>query len=662
MSNSTNLKLLGTVIQIGEDLINKIELNGSLFFWLNNFQTIKQKPHFPYTNITNEICCISQFFLELYNHTDEKKYLTYSIKSISLIDIYTKTNMTSYSSFLEGHLNIAYTYLKLFEVTNDYLYLQKAIDITKDVDYNNKSCNYKNGISGSIIVLLHIFLASKDNEIKKILKNSVMMLIQKININKKGIHWDEIYKYTEENIYFNEGSSGVCYALIEIGRIFKDKEIVELISQSINTILLKIQKRTLVFPKNYIQLTCIEDYESIIQSHEQNEDNFINLEISYNEWSYDTIGIIYTIIKYKQCFAEYSPNINISALLNKFKHIFKDKLIEKYSQHMLIDNLIACGELFIKSFYHLNQREFLSLAYQIAFSLQKIYINNAGISNDNGSDKFLLKDKARLGYYLLRVINPIKTRSIVFSEIQIQQSFGRNKLVGNKLAIPHLLLVETIFKKLFPRTLKLLLYGNKKFLSELSTFKISNSNCYISVKTFMLNYIDNKFSHKVNLRVRDIIEFEGEKWHFKQTKNNYALNHLKELFVSLHNKGLSNDHIANSLFLIGDNTKIIKSKWFYLISSPTEFLSDSNLNFKETYFLFYIISNQVCEKEINLFCYKVLSYLSKPTNFIDLSNKLAKFLRITVDDSNGVSFHSKLFDQLNELYKIGAVQLIHYAN
>ncbi len=163
-NNELRDRMSKEAIRIGEWLLSRAKKEGSGMWWETMDMDLERNISWRESeSIYTGVSGIVLFFLELHKFTSESKYKTAAVEGMRWVLNSCKKNPNAFYSFFTGRMGVSYTLLKMFEVTGESHYLEKALAIAEPcagtIDDNGID-DLINGTAGTLLGLLHLHAAS----------------------------------------------------------------------------------------------------------------------------------------------------------------------------------------------------------------------------------------------------------------------------------------------------------------------------------------------------------------------------------------------------------------------------------------------------------------------------------------------------------------------
>ncbi|HSX09598.1 MAG TPA: lanthionine synthetase LanC family protein [Candidatus Saccharimonadales bacterium] len=582
---------LQEAITIGEQLLKSAEKDSHGIFWKTATLDSKNSS-FNWEaseSLYSGTSGITLFFIELFRHTKEKKYLEIVKKAMDWVDWYCEKNPTTHYAFVSGRLGVSYTYLKLYELTKKKIYLTKALSLAKGslafIESPYTIHEFINGSSGALLVLLHLYDATHEEWLLKYIEKYEEQLLKKATYAKNGLFWDTSAHAIHPLCGFSHGTSGIGFVFLELGHYFKNPAYFYIAEQAFAYENQYFNKDKNNWPDYRIAMydqTTIQEAKTKFK--QGNLDMFLQ-EKNMNAWCHGAAGIGLSRIRANQ-------------LLKNSPYSTDVKNSNKKTQHTHTGSFTLChgdggnADIFIEKFIAFNNKEDLVLAQKVADSAieQKkrtgMYPSGLGI---NIEDLSLFNGIAGIGYFFLRVTDPMATTSILAPKINSTDK----KTIVHQYSLPDL--KKLLMSNIFPRTIEHLeKFATRKFTAYFrSTSQKKEPTAFIEFVSDLIQTLPKEQSDILS----NYFHLERRKLELRlETKSNGLL-FIQEVIQ------FSNSEQYSQL----PNDKLLKKK-FLLSPEVTFFISAHPL---ETIFLLRVMSTGVEELEVSQFCYLVLNEFTK---------------------------------------------------
>lgn len=546
--DSQSKMYLQYAIEIGNDLLKKSDTDGDGLCWLTTYSTIGERDiNYKYEeNIYNGTSGIALLFLELFQATRDDKYKLAAEQAINWSIKYVEKNNNDIYSFYTGRMSIVFVLIKAHEILGSAGHLANALKLTKNVrnflDY--KVNDLLGGISGTLLVLLHLYAATYESWVLDEIRAFTTKLIDNARIDKRGIYWDRKEDEIKPLCGLSHGASGIGFVFLELGSFFQNKQ------------LIWIAEKAFSYERQYFNDTNNNwpDFRHgmvLEQDREVFYENYINNNIDF-----------FSKFNYAIAWCHGSPGIGLVRnrafnLLNN--PIYKYELeaaINSTSKGMsygyplnnfsLCHGILGNAELFLEAFRHEPNEEYLDIVYKAVencmYNRKQLGYYPSGIGHAK-EDNSLFLGTAGIAHTLLRIYNPSVHSSIL---LPIVNESNKPELNFNELTIDSI--KRQFLEKIFKRSFILIEYLFPEETQEYLLNEIDSSDLFESWRVFVNNKIERG---RYNNQIAEIFNYES--------------------FV------FDLDYSIPSNMYLYYNKAQIKKKAFYLLRSPKVVIGKTKL-------------------------------------------------------------------------------------
>jgi hypothetical protein len=460
MDDQLRRQLLAEAVRLGDELLDNAIYHDEGLSWQCIYSSDGTPILVENETIYNGTCGIVIFLLELYQQTDDESYMTAAKQGMRWVEAYCTANPASTYALLTGRLSVSFTFLRMYHITADQQYLDKALSnarlVSSSLDYN--ITDLLNGISGILLGLLHLYAASKAAWILPQIDAFIGQLLKKAFHGKQGLYWDRSSSNIHGLCGFSHGASGLGFVFLEIGHFFK------------NEAFYWVAEQTFLYESQYYSPTCNnwidwrrgiykEEIEREFRQAYQNANlPFFTTGNYMNAWCHGAAGIgLARLRAYElQPKNEYLHEVEMALKATKGTDV-NSPLISSYT---LCHGSGGNAELFLEAFRILKDEQYLDLAGTIAqkalLSHQMSHLYLCG-SNCPGEDTSLFLGNAGIGYFYLRLLQPLKVPSVLAPILDtVAKDVDQSIYPDIFLSLPDI--QRRVLLMLFPRTICLLEY------------------------------------------------------------------------------------------------------------------------------------------------------------------------------------------------------------
>jgi hypothetical protein len=683
MNRETRQQILNEAIRIGDELLSLAEYDENSISWksmsMDNEQNIVwHKSESIYGGVSG----IVLFLLELYRQTKNEKYLNSAIEGIRWVENYCKDNYSDYYAFFTGRMGVSYTFIKMFEVTGDSNYLEKALNIAKQCsNFLNSSYTVDdliNGTSGILLGLLHLHSATGEKWILETIELFIKHLIGKAHHGPKGLYWDRSDKQIKGLCGFSHGAGGIGFVFLELGHYFQ------------NEAFYWIAEQAFLYESNFYDeskknwqdlrkgIYTEKDYEEHKKAYLENNLDFFTKGGDMNAWCHGSAGIGLSRLRAFELLKKSLYENEISLAINKTKTT--DIELENSRQTFtLCHGSGGNSELFLEAYRMFKDENYLSLAEKVAtraLKLKKdknIYLSGYAYSKTL-EDTSLFMGNAGIGYFYLKLLEPLKVPSILAPKISrtgllfvrdsatilngaeqsssnVKETISEYSEIIIPLANIKRKIIEIIFKRTLFITEKLIPDEIKKYFERETESRENEKEKFIN---FMKNIIAI-LPEKEQKCVYDIFSLELEKVKMDEEIKSYALLNIKELVNADYGKKLiemGSDSFLNLELILDSDVKIILTSWNWNLVSQDNWINNLNLEPEMYPVLLRASAKEIVERGLSLFSYSILSSFQNGNTVRNVIDEIVNEFEVDSAKQKDV-IKDKIVKQIKELIIAG---------
>lgn len=617
MNNKLKNIILDEAKKIGEQLISSSLHDKNGTYW-SNMISKGRKSQYRYVSIEdlfNGISGIAFFFLELFKKTGEERFLKTARESFNWLIKYCENHPIHYSAFYTGRLGVCWTLLKIYELTGDAKYKNYALNFAKDSSKVrlSKQNELQSGLAGTLLGYLHLHAATKEDWILEVINKYISALLKNARLGSKGLYWDRYPDSIKSLCGFANGSAGIGFVFLELAHYFENPSFYWIAEQAFNYESSYFDKRINNWPDLRKSKNAPEVLEKLKNAYFTGDHNPFKLTADKNSWCIGAAGIglsrlrafeLLNKVKYRN---ETIRSINKTLDTTFGKNKVNDDLFVLYY------GLFGNAELFIESYKTFKQTKYLSFAEKVV----KSALNNIkscgkyksgynAISKPGEEDWSLLMGNAGIGYFYLRLLDPLNTPSVLYPKldsvvdkriklscykyIKIKLDETRKKIIQN-----HFERTLFVLDKFIPRKADEY-YKQKKPIS---------SNEISSFKKLIKNSLGPLLHSKRSL-LQDIYKLELTKFNLDQSIFSYAYLDMKSYLNREDNEELFKLHIndfKDAVLIFDPEIKLLTTNWDWEITDEEKWKINTdkeNINSEGSDNLVILKQDIFSTKEINV--------------------------------------------------------------
>lgn len=427
MNNTIKEKALSEALRIGDEILSQAKTDEKGMSWetmasFNDTEVGWAKSESLY----NGVAGICLFLLELYNFTKNTKYLESALEGAKWIINFCKENPAYNYSFITGRLGVSYLFIRIHELTGKDEYLGNALEIAKQSplpEYNEMD-DFLIGSSGIILGLLHVHAATKEKTLLEIIDSYINHLIKRVHAGNRGLYWDRKPANISGLCGFSHGAAGIASVFLELGYYFNNPSFYWIAEQAFNYESAYYNKTI----NNWPDLRKFSDEESEFIKQEKaffkGDFNVFYDKTYMNGWCHGAAGIglsrirAYELLK-KDIYKKEIDNCTQKTIETDIER--KDD----FFSYILCHGRGGNANLFLESYLLFKDDKYLKFAEKIAESglqsreQRKIYKSGYGYQSAAGQeDKSLMMGNAGIGYFYLRLLDPVNIPCILYPKIK----------------------------------------------------------------------------------------------------------------------------------------------------------------------------------------------------------------------------------------------------
>ncbi|WP_343521689.1 lanthionine synthetase LanC family protein [Pedobacter sp.] len=395
--------------EIYRELISGFRENELEIWWPTPFYINPDEYEFRESyDLFNGNCGIILFFLELYRFDGNRDHLRIVNKGMHRILNADAVQHPEFFALYTGLGGVIYTCLKVFEVTSNTLYKDKALQLAlankQELTAGLSKADLLSGYSGNLLMLTLLYHHTDDHEVLMMINLLIERLIAEARISGQGLKWDysKSKKAYDSMTGFSHGAAGIAWVLMQVGHYFKASGLIYLAEEA-----LKYEMQYYYRPaKNWLDLR--------LGPHRLNKPNVYQWELQtflaemtdVNAWAHGAAGIGITrqiaLKLTRQQSYRLDCNYVLQRCLNDLERLDRADftLVSGYSG--MIPFLLNLDK----------KAQVLFVLDQARVRHQKTSAYNSYVSC--GRDDFgLLSGKSGIGYIILNVLNNKNIDSIL---------------------------------------------------------------------------------------------------------------------------------------------------------------------------------------------------------------------------------------------------------
>lgn len=581
MSSQSKEKILNGAVVIGEELlaIAEKDANGTAFPTLGmnaQLQMFSSKTEDMYTGVSG----IALFFLELYKHTGEKKYLDTATDTMRWVEHYCMEKPSDNYAFYTGRSGVAYTFLQFYLFTKDKKYLDTALKIIKDCQHffrlNPVPDDVVNGIAGTLLVLLHLHAVSKEEALLKDIVFFVEHLMKRACLGTVGIYWDRSGNVAKGLCGFSHGAGGIGFVFLELANYFDNKGFLWMAEEAFayeNSLFDTGMRNWPDLRKGmYYEPDFVENRNAFLKK----DMNFFVKGKDFIAWCHGAPGIGLSRIRAHELTGKPEYKKQLEAAVNKT--ILHAEHSNEDSSFIQCHGTGGNADLLIEAYKQYGEQRYFSVAETVAEKAlaakekHQSYLSGFWAAGRQ-EDSSLFMGKAGVGYFYLRILDPLKTPSLLYTKIDVAKD--ENRKLSSYFSKPSY--PAELKKRMLQKSFGLSIAVAEKLMPEqLNAYFTSEEGAKgVSFKERFSNFMDasiSSFTGEKQKVLNDVFQLELEKSRMDDSIPSYALLAAKEMVYSTNAQPLLRDELQllNAELKADAELKMTATSWNWSLSEGNE--------------------------------------------------------------------------------------------
>ncbi len=640
--------LLKGATDIAYDLLKQRQQDQHGIYWLSS----------PVSNgeIAENICSgnagITLFFIELYKQTEEELYWDVAEQSMAWLLWYCEQNTTDNYSFFTGRMGIVYALNQLYELTEEETYLYKALAIaqksTQFLQTTTANDTLSSGTAGTLLALLHLHQTTHEESLLPIIDQFIGHLIAHAQIGPMGLYWNKSHDNIRGLCGLAQGAAGIGFVFLELGFYFQNEAFYWIAEQAFAYENYFYNNTLNNYPDFSKKIKDSKTYQLHKEKYLAGDWDFFTESKDSNNWSHGAAGIGLSRLRAYELL--YNPQYlkDVQNCLDKTIETDLNNLSKKEQiPFSLCSSAGGNTDLFIEAYRVLKNEKHLNIAHKIA---TQIFDNQIEIPKKES----LLMGKAGMGYFYLRLHNPLITSSILAPKLSVEAPLVTDANHYPNISILQPELERTVIQKSFPLTFDLLANVEP---DNLINFLIEEHQQPTHSFIQLIEQITPEAPLTTQARIKDIFQIENTKLQVAQNIRSNALLHIQEVVHSEQVKDLLNRKNGSSFlqqFLkLADDVTILNAQWDW---QATRKVADNlQIAAKDHPILFKPMAANLVEMPLNAFNYSILDAFRNANTTQNALKKIQSYFSNKALDNT--TQHASKSD---EIYQNAIEQIKHF--
>ncbi|MCL5952738.1 MAG: hypothetical protein M1132_13640 [Chloroflexi bacterium] len=621
MNQEDQCRCLNETIRIGDELLSSAKFEADRASWTTMlFDEHANIIWRELVTIYNGVCGIVLFLLELYKRTEAEKYLCAAIAGIRWVDHYCRHHPDDNYAFYTGRMGVSYTMIKVFEITKDTAYLEMAL-------HNARRCNrfldlshsddLLNGVSGMLLGLLHLYALTHEQWVLQRISSAAEHLANTAYHGKVGVYWDHSPNCIRGLCGLSHGASGIGFVFLELGNYFGDATLYWLAEQAFLYEASCYDESIRNWPDFRKGIHNPEDYEEHIKAYLQNNLAFFTMHGDMNAWCHGAAGIGLVRLRALELLGKpvYEREAQL-AITKTFTTTVECQSLRRWQTFTLCHGDGGNAELLLEAYRHFGHASHLVGAEAIA--VRALNSKEAGQAYSPGytgagtrEDKSLFMGNAGIGYFYLRMLDPLNVPSVLAPRLSPYSMHFREPANEEGITIlkcnPRTIVIQSLFRRT--------LYVMKCLAPNATQGYLENDSTQprASEKLQFIHFVEKTMvtlSPEIQERLCDVYELELEKVRMNDAIASNALLHIEELVRCDRLRSLNADEKALLMkqeYKLNRAAVIKSTKWRWDLASPDQWAENLTSAPSAYQVLLTQASTGITEDQLSQFSYMVLN-------------------------------------------------------
>jgi hypothetical protein len=574
--------LYDEAVRIGEQVLKAAEHDTHGKSWqtmhrLLTSRIYKKKSEDLYSGVSG----IVLFLIEMHRLTKDKRYIDAATDGASWMINFCKNNPSDFYSFYSGRMGVAYMLKELYTEAPYEEYIDYALEIARESDKflnNSRHVNdLLNGISGTILGLLHLHAATGESFLIDKIKLFTRELIKNIKVKNRGFYWDYNYNAVSSLCGFSHGSAGIGYVFLELGNYFGAEGFYYIAEQAF------LYESQFYDHKNNNWkdlrriLTPDESAAVKLKAYRKNDMEFFNYFSFMNAWCHGAAGIGLSRLR---AFTLLNKKVYLDEAKRAIRKTYSTNVKDKsaFYTSTMCHGETGNAEIFLKAAAQLKNILYIEYARKVArkciANRQKVKAYLTGYMNSkNKEDLSLFNGNAGIGYFLAGILMGRQT-SILHPDVnttlrdkgtaESTREDTRNDIL-REFSLYNIR--KQVLQKNFSRTVSLL---ESKYPAAVSNYINSNPGNRVKENPSFIRYISSLLKkNEPDKHLKDVFAFEKQIYVLNRSISNDSLHETKHIYYTREADKLiklKTQRLKGYKLLLNPDTKLIKTSWSWTVN------------------------------------------------------------------------------------------------
>lgn len=456
-------QILREAVRIGDDLLSQAKQDENGKYWMAMGQDVRGQITWNSTaDLYLGASGIALFFMDLFRMTQSERYLQAAREGMRWAIVNSKAHGAESYGFFAGRMGVCFGLKNLFKLTEELRWIDEAVSIAKECGPFLRSVRTRNellnGRAGTLLGLLHLYAVTQDSGILELMRFGVEQLLDQAFHGPVGLYWDRSGDQIHGLCGLSHGSGGVGLVFLELGKHFHNESFYWMAEQSFDYESSFFDQERNNWPDLRKEPWQPNDEEIFRREYLQGNLKFFSQSAEMNAWCHGAAGIGLSRLRAYELLGK--PEYQKDALLALERS--RTSILQRpfdHSSFTLCHGMGGVADLFLEAYRSWNNPEHLGLARELAEwmlqmrNMEGSYRSGHPVS-PHQEDTSLFMGNAGIGHFYLRVVDPLRTLSILLPRVE-ESSESTNSDRGRPLTeISATDVRERILKRAFPRTIE----------------------------------------------------------------------------------------------------------------------------------------------------------------------------------------------------------------
>ncbi len=627
--------LVGEAVRIGDELAAKAIRDGRMLYWKTaGMDRLGNRMWTQSERIYDGGSGIALFFLELYSQTGLERFLDIALRAMEWVSLHSERNPTDQYGFYSGRMGVAYCSTKFFATTNDTDFLGIASSVARSstsfLSSNSLCSDLLYGTAGTILGLLHVHSATKEEWIVEQINLFVGHMLGCMNQGMNGLFWDRSFLNAKGLCGFAHGAAGIGFVFLELGHYFQNESFYWIAEQAFNYENFHYNGQSRNWP----------DYrKGIYNSHdaEQHKNAYARGDIScfyeygdMNAWCHGAAGLGMARLWGYDLLRKASYKDDVERAIDQTS--LKDLDVDGSKMNFILcHGAIGNAMLFLEAYRVLNESQYLEMSEEIALKCierkgdQLLY--GAEVDQILREDTSLFLGQTGVGYFYLVLAGSKQNPSILAPRC------NNVSLTILTNVYPSLVISDTEMKKRtlevsFPKSVAIVEKIASGLLEQFLLAKPPTREGFVDLIARDLPAIHG------GLCLKDAVTWEEQIARLGESTENYSLLYIRNLYLT--DRALSVTSLEDQTFLqlemsLNEDASLVQTRWDW--GNESNFLDNLSTEPAIHHYVILALPEGVATTKLNEQTFALLqSFSGSPTIVKSTAHHFMELFGFSEDD------------------------------